>query len=227
MFKIFVVEDDENIRELVLYALKSSGFEAFGFESCNKFYKEMNKVEEQPHLIILDIMLPESDGLTILREIRSNSLFSAIPVIMLTAKASEFDKVKGLDIGADDYISKPFGVMELIARINAVLRRSNPKKANYFVLTYKNICLDTEKHTVTVDGENIVLTFKEFELLHYLLLNQQLVLSRDKILDAVWGYDFESESRTVDMHIKTLRQKLKTAGEHVITIRNVGYKLGE
>jgi two-component system alkaline phosphatase synthesis response regulator PhoP len=227
MPKIFIVEDDENIRELVIYALHSGGFDAAGFESGAALFDKLAQKDAPPDLVLLDIMLPEEDGLTILRKLRAARQYKRLPVIMLTAKGSEFDKVKGLDMGADDYIAKPFGVMELISRINAVLRRSDMQNEQAEKLSYANIAVDNARRTVTVDGEKGALTYKEYELLHYLLLNADLVLGRDKIMEAVWGYDFEGESRTVDMHIKTLRQKLGTAGEHIKTIRNVGYKIGE
>jgi len=225
---IYVVEDDANIRELVEYALRNSGFAAMGFESGVDFWAQLSKDTLLPGAVLLDIMLPQEDGLTILKKLRAHNRYNNIPVIMLTAKSSEFDKVKGLDSGADDYIAKPFSVLELISRIHAVLRRSRPLPASTAKLVYKNISFDHQRHEVAVDGEKLNLTFKEYELLHYLLLNINIVLSRDKIMATVWGYDFEGESRTVDMHIKTLRQKLGTAaGEHIKTIRSVGYKIGD
>ncbi|MPN10044.1 Transcriptional regulatory protein SrrA [bioreactor metagenome] len=172
-------------------------------------------------------MLPEQDGLSILKKLRESTQYKRLAIIMLTAKGSEFDKVKGLDMGADDYIAKPFGVMELISRINAVLRRSDVISDAGEKLAYADIALDNARRTVSAGGKKIALTFKEYELLHYLLLNTDIVLGRDKIMEAVWGYDFEGESRTVDMHIKTLRQKLGKAGEYIKTVRNVGYKIGE
>ena len=226
MPKIFMVEDDENIRELVIYALKSGGFDAVGFETGTDFFESMAKDTERPDLILLDIMLPGDDGLSILSKLRNNPQYKTLPVIMLTAKGGEYDKVKGLDMGADDYVSKPFGVTELISRINAVLRRSGTTDTTE-KLEYNGILLDNTRRIVTASGAKINLTFKEYELLHYLLVNAGLVLGRDKIMEAVWGYDFEGESRTVDMHIKTLRRKLGAAGEHIKTIRNIGYVLGE
>lgn len=223
MAKVFIVEDDENIRDLVIYALQSGGFDAAGFETGAAFFA----AADQPDLLLLDIMLPEEDGLSILTKLRNSLQFKALPIIMLTAKGSEFDKVKGLDLGADDYIAKPFGVMELISRINAVLRRSSLSGEANKKISYQNIALDNERHTVWVKEEKIPLTYKEYELLHYLLANIDIVLSREKIIQTVWGYDFEGESRTVDMHIKTLRQKLGAGGEHIKTVRNVGYKIGE
>ncbi len=227
MNKVVIVEDDDDIRELVVYALEAGGFACEGFEDGGAFFAEIEKSQELPSMILLDIMLPGDDGLTILKRLRAHAAYSKIPVIMLTAKGSETDKVKGLNMGADDYIPKPFGVTELIARINAVLRRSGEKPERVARLTYKDVILDNERHVVKADGKDVVLTFREFELLHYLLLNVDIVLSRDKLMDAVWGYDYEGESRTVDMHIKTLRQKLGQAGSHIKTVRNVGYKIGE
>jgi len=178
-----------------------------------------------PSLVILDIMLPETDGLTILKRLRSMSKAKKLPVIILTAKNSEYDKVKGLDMGADDYISKPFGVMELIARVKTVLRRSEDEKSGRQEIG--GLSLDHARREVSTEGVPVKLTYKEYELLHCLMINAGLVLSREKIIETVWGYDFEGESRTVDMHIKTLRQKLGTSGKLIKTIRNVGYKLGE
>ncbi len=223
MSKIFIVEDDENIRELILYALGGSGFESLGFEQSTELFEELNK-SNFPDLILLDIMLPLEDGLSVLKKLRDNKLYSEIPVIMLTAKGSEYDKVKGLDMGADDYVTKPFGVMELMSRINAVLRRTGNSKPDN-KLTYGNITLDNERHTVRVADNSVNLTYKEYELLYFLLINSEIVLSRDKIMEVVWGFDFECESRTVDMHIKTLRQKLGDSGEYIKTVRGVGYCL--
>jgi len=225
--KIYIVEDDENIRELVLYALRSNGFEALGFESSRGFFEELGKNATCPALILLDIMLPEEDGLSVLKRLRGDGRYQKIPVIMLTAKGSEFDRVKGLDMGADDYVTKPFGVMELLARIKAVLRRSGAGSEKEEKFCCGDIVLDHGRHIVSVGGETVNLTFKEYELLLCLMRNAGLVVSRDKIMDLVWGYDFTGESRTVDAHIKTLRQKLGTAGDHIKTIRNVGYKMGE
>lgn len=225
MNRVFIVEDDEDIRGIVDYALESSGFQVEAFEDGDTLFKELKK--DIPDIILLDIMLPEEDGISILKRIRNSEKLKAVPVIMLTAKGSEFDKVKGLDSGADDYITKPFGVMELISRINAVLRRYEKSSEPNKKLMYKNIMLDNEKHIVSVDGEHITLTYKEYELLHYLLVHTNIVLSRDKILESIWGYNFTGETRTVDMHFKTLRKKLGNAGEYIKTIRNVGYRLGE
>lgn len=225
MIKVYIVEDDADIRELVIYALKSKDYEVKGFETGTAFFAETETIA--PNLVLLDIMLPGDDGLTILKTLKNNMKFKNLPVIMLTAKGSEFDKVIGLDMGADDYLTKPFGVTELISRINAVLRRSGTTDNTTDKLEYKNISIDNARRIVFSDGENIALTYKEYELLYYLLLNKGIVLSRDKITETVWGFGFEGESRTVDMHIKTLRQKLGASGLNIKTIRNVGYKLGE
>jgi two-component system alkaline phosphatase synthesis response regulator PhoP len=224
MRKIMVVEDDEGIREIVTYALGSAGYEAQGFESGGAFF---GAPYESAALVLLDIMLPGEDGLAILKRLRANPQTKALPVIMLTAKGSELDKVKGLDLGADDYITKPFGVMELISRVGAVLRRSGGGIVESKPLANAGITLDQARRTVTAGGKTITLTYKEHELLYYLMLNAGLALSREQIMREVWGYDFEGESRTLDMHIRTLRQKLGEAGKHIQTVRNVGYKLGE
>ena len=219
MRKIYIVEDDADIREIVIYALQSAGYEARGFEKGEGFFADP---APPPDLLLLDIMLPGEDGLSILKKLRGDTRTMALPVIMLTAKGSEFDKVKGLDAGADDYIAKPFGVMELISRVNALLRRTGHQTDT---LAYQSITLDSARRVVLVEGESVSLTYKEYELLQYLLLNRGLALSRDKLMEAVWGYDFEGESRTVDMHIRSLRHKLGAAGAHIKTIRNVGYML--
>ncbi len=220
---IYCVEDDMNIRELVAYALKTSGYEAIGFENAAEFYKGLK--EGNPDLILLDIMLPDEDGISILKKLRGKNEYKDIPVIMLTAKSTEYDKVKGLDVGADDYVTKPFGVMELISRIKAVLRRSQ-KSISTDMMVLGDIRLDIQKHEVTVSGKEVVLTYKEFELLTYLMKNQGIVLSRDKILEVIWNYDYEGESRTVDVHIGSLRQKLGSSGNMIETVRGVGYKMG-
>lgn len=220
MSKIFYVEDDTNIRELVEYTLKSSGFSVKGFELAESFFEKL-KVEK-PDLILLDIMLPDKDGVSILKELRNNGDFKHIPIIMLTAKSSQLDKIKGLDEGADDYITKPFDIIELISRIKAVLRRTKPEEES---ICFNGITLNKKRHILTVDGEEITLTFKEFELLYHLLINRGIVLSRDKLMNLVWGTDFEGETRTVDVHIRTLRQKLGACGEYIKTVRNVGYKI--
>ena len=226
---VYIVEDDASIRELEIYALKNSEFEVTGFESGKSLMAQLEiKV---PDIILLDIMLPEEDGLAILSTIRQTGAYADIPVIMVTAKTSEIDAVKGLDkirglgLGADDYITKPFGVMELVSRVKAVLRRSAKKVKT--VLVYKNIELDENKHTVLVDGAEVDLTYKEYEILKHLIRNKGIVLTRDRLMEIVWGYNFEQGNRTVDVHIQSLRKKLGTAGEHIKTIRNVGYKVGE
>jgi len=220
---IFIVEDDESIREIVIYALRSAGFGALGFETGEELFVALET--KLPSLILLDIMLPKEDGLSVLKKLRKTPNFKKIPVIMLTAKNSEFDKVKGLDTGADDYISKPFGVMELIARVNAVLRRSGEEPDKR--LEVFDLSVDHARREVRAANELVKLTYKEYELLYFLMTNAEIVLSRDRILESVWGYDFEGESRTVDMHVKTLRQKLGVSGKYIKTVRNVGYKLSE
>ena len=222
MQNIYCVEDDQNIRDLVVYALGTAGFGAKGFEKSSELYEEMKK--ELPVLILLDIMLPEEDGMQILRHIRSDMTTRNIPVIMLTAKSAEFDKVMGLDSGADDYITKPFGVMEMISRVKAVLRRAG-SVSEETRLVLGGIILDAESHVVTVNGERVAFSYKVFVLLQYLVKNEGIVLTRDKLMSAVWGFDFEGESRTVDMHIKTLRQKLGSCGSMIETVRGVGYKI--
>ena len=217
---IYCVEDDESIRELVLYALKNEGYDAVGFESGEGLVNA-----KVPDLILLDIMLPGADGYSILKQLRKESQTREVPVIMLTSKTSEFDKVRALDMGADDYIPKPFGVMELLSRIRAVLRRAQPRSDAVY-LTAGGVSLDYEKHMVLANGKEVVLTPKEFDLLYYLMKNSGLVLTRDKIMNEVWGFDFEGESRTVDVHIRTLRMKLGDVGEYVQTVRGVGYKFG-
>ena len=224
MPKVYIVEDDDNIRELVLYALQPD-FTVQGFECSEDFDKAMGA--ELPDLVLLDIMLPDEDGIAILKRLRNNNKTKQLPVIMLTAKSGEYDRVKGLDLGADDYITKPFSVLELVSRIRAVLRRAGQKDDESTLFVWGNVELDIQKHTVKVEGEVIALTYKEFELLQLLMENRELVLSRDKIMSAVWGTNAEYETRTVDMHIKTLRQKLGSGSEIVKTVRGVGYKVGK
>ena len=222
---IYIVEDDAEIRELETYALKSSGFEVKSFD-CGKSLDEDVK-SCFPDLFVLDIMLPGEDGLSILKRLRAQENTKNIPVIMLTAKSSELDKVKGLDLGADDYIAKPFGILEFVSRVRALLRRSGLMKAESEESTKVSlgkIVLDTATRTVTVSGENVDLTYKEYELLKLLLSHPGLVYSRQQILEKIWGVDFNMDTRTVDMHIKTLRQKLGVQGAVIQTIRNVGYK---
>ena len=219
MALVYIVEDDRNIREIETFALRNTGYKVMGFECAKDFYKEMEN--RKPDIILLDIMLPDEDGLEIVRKLRAIAGTRGIPVIMVTAKASEIDKVKGLDMGADDYMTKPFGVMELISRVKALLRRSSAGEEKS--LHIGSVCLDIEKHSVTVDGVLCELTYKEYELLRLLMNRAGIVTSRDMILERVWGTDFEGESRTLDMHIKTLRRKLNGAGAMIKTIRNVGY----
>lgn len=218
---IYIVEDDNNIQEIEEYALKSSGFEIKCFDNAISFQEEIKN--ELPDLILLDIMLPGEDGLSVLGKLRSNSRTKHLPVIMVTAKVSEIDTVKGLDLGADDYITKPFGVMELISRVKALLRRIQSDEES--VLSYKNLEIDVVRHVCLVNGVQIELTYKEYELLKLFMSNIGIVMSRDSIMNSVWGFDYVGESRTIDMHIKTLRKKLGDAGVYIITVRNVGYKL--
>ncbi len=222
MTTIYVIEDDQNIREIETFALKNSGYEVIDFERAKDFYKELDK--KIPNLIVLDIMLPDENGLDIVKTLRRRVDTKNIPVMLVSAKTSELDKVKGLDIGADDYLCKPFGVMELISRVKALLRRSNTTNTMSNI-SYQGIVMDDEKRSVTVHNELIELTFKEYELLKLLLINRGIVLTREKLMEKVWSTDFEGVSRTLDMHIKTLRQKLKEEGSKIKTIRNVGYIL--
>jgi two-component system alkaline phosphatase synthesis response regulator PhoP len=225
MPKIFIVEDDENIRELVLYALRSADFEAFGFESGKEFFLKMEN--EIPDLAILDIMLPGEDGISILKQIRSQKQMNNLSVIMLTAKGSEYDRVLGLDLGADDYLTKPFSILELLSRVKSILRRRDRgTEKTISNLVFEDIQIDTKKHLVLVNQKSIVLTLKEFEVLKFLIVNQDIVLSREKLMNVIWGFDYQGESRTVDMHIKSLRQKLESAGHLIKTVRGVGYKIG-
>lgn len=221
---IYLVEDDNSIRELVIYTLQTTGFAAKGFACARDFWEEMKN--ELPSLVLLDIMLPDEDGLTILQKLRGANHTAKLPVIMLTAKGTEYDKVVGLDSGADDYIPKPFGMMELVSRIRALLRRAEPEKKGG-VHQVGPIVVDMGKHTVKVGGNPVTLTFKEFELLCYLMENEGIVLTRDQLLTKIWGYDFDGETRTVDVHIRTLRQKMGTASSYIETIRGVGYKMEE
>ena len=220
MALIYVVEDDQNIREIERFALQNSGYHVEEFGNAKEFYKRI--ADKLPQLILLDIMLPDEDGLAIIKKLRSMSETKRVPVIMVTAKTTELDKVKGLDLGADDYITKPFGVMELISRVKAVLRRTG-ESVEEQNLTLGEVSIDCKKHMVTVGDEVCELTFKEYELLKLLMMNAGIVMTRDVIMERVWGIDFEGESRTLDMNIKTIRQKLKDAGSRIKTIRNVGY----
>lgn len=221
MTVVYIVEDDKNILEIETFALKNAGFEVEGFECAKDFYKRLD--EKLPALILLDIMLPDEDGLEIVKKLRMRSDSKLLPILMVTAKTTEIDKVKGLDIGADDYMTKPFGVMELISRVKALLRRSSATLEKDKFLSLGSVFLDHEKHAVYVNEELCELTYKEYQLLKLLMTNAGIVTSRDQILERVWGTDFEGESRTLDMHIKTLRQKLKDAGGMIKTVRNVGY----
>lgn len=218
---IYIVEDDVNIRQMESYALKNSGFEIKELANAAEFWAACN--EQLPELLILDIMLPGEDGFSILKKLRATGRTKDLPVIMVTAKSSELDAVRGLDEGADDYIAKPFGIIEFVARVKGVLRRV--KKTLPTRLTSGDILLDDDKHQVFAAEHQLSLTFKEYELLKFLLQNCGIVLSRERIMDKVWGVDFEGESRTVDMHIKTLRQKLGDSGALIKTVRNVGYKI--
>lgn len=223
---IYCVEDEQNICELEVYTLQSVGMEAKGCGSGQELFAAMEK--EVPELIVLDIMLPDEDGMSILRRLRADKRFASVPVIMATAKGSEFDKVKGLDCGADDYIAKPFGMLEMVARIKAVLRRCNarePAVAENEIISVGNLVVNPLEHKVLVDDQEVVLTLKEYELLKKFLLNPGIVFSRDKLLNDIWGYEFSGETRTVDVHIRTLRQKLGDAGELIETIRGVGYRM--
>lgn len=219
---IYIVEDDKNIREIEMFALKNSGYAVEEFENAKSFFSRA--VEKVPDLVLLDIMLPDMDGLEIVKKLRSRPDTVRVPIILVTAKTTELDKVKGLDIGADDYLTKPFGVMELISRVKALLRRSRALQDDK-QLVLGDITLDSERREVHVGGELCELTFKEFELLKLLMVNAGIVLHRDTIMSDVWGTDYEGESRTLDMHIKTLRQKLGEAGNMIKTVRNVGYKM--
>ena len=223
---IYCVEDERNIRELIVYTLETSGYEAAGCDGATEFFEKVEP--EQAELFLLDIMLPGEDGLSILKRLKENSELKHVPVIMITAKDSEYDKVKGLDLGADDYISKPFGMMEFLARVRAVLRRGSSVQDKNFedVLEYKDLKLKKSRHLVTAGGEPVELTLKEFKLLEYLMANDGIVLTRDQLLLQVWGYEFDGESRTVDVHVRTLRAKLVACGEYIETVRGVGYRIG-
>ena len=217
---IYLLEDDDSIRDLVIYTLQSQGMEAKGFPRPSAFWEAI--AEHIPSLVLLDIMLPEEDGISVLKQLRSSARTCRLPVIMLTAKGTEYDKVLGLDAGADDYLAKPFGMMELLSRIRALLRRTE-REVNIYrcgVLT-----VDQTRHTVTVNGREVVLTQKEFEVLCLLLKNRGQVLSRERLIEDVWGYAFTGESRTVDVHVRTLRQKLGEAGAYIETVRGYGYKI--
>ncbi|MBR4905245.1 MAG: response regulator transcription factor [Clostridia bacterium] len=221
MALVYIVEDDVDIREMEAYALSSAGLSVASFPEGKAFFAAVRN--QLPDLVLLDVMLPGEDGMTVLRCLRADAATQAIPIIMVTAKTSEADKVRGLDSGADDYLTKPFGVMELVSRCKALLRRAHRKSA---VLAFESIELDDDRHRVTVDGHETELTFKEYGLLKFLLENSGTPVTRDRLMEAVWGFAFTGETRTVDMHIKTLRKKLGPAGALIETVRNVGYRIG-
>ena len=222
---IYYVEDEKNIRELVEYALLANGFEIRCFADGVSFWQGLRE-EKNPELILLDIMLPGENGMEILQRLKENAATKDIPVIMVTAKGSEYDKVLGLDSGADDYIAKPFGMMELVSRIKAVLRRTQKEEVDTD-LSYQDIRICNASHKVFVRDEEVELTKKEYNLLSYLIRNQGVVLTRDQLLNSIWGYDFDGETRTVDVHVRSLRQKLGNAGDCVTTVRGIGYRIGE
>ena len=219
---IFCVEDDAGIRNMVVYTLHSTGFEAEGLPDGAALFETLR--DKKPQLILLDIMLPGEDGLTILRKLRETPATADIPVIMATAKGSEYDKVTGLDLGADDYLAKPFGMMEMVSRVKAVLRRTAPK-AEQQLLRAGDLCLNLGEHTVTVAGERVSLTLKEFEVLRVMMENIGQVFTRDRLLGEIWGYDFDGDTRTVDVHMRTLRQKLGKCGDYIQTVRGLGYRM--
>lgn len=221
---IYCVEDERNIRELLVYTLETTGFHARGLSDGKELWTSLKK--ETPELILLDIMLPGEDGYSILEKLKTAPSTRGIPIIMVTAKEAEFDKVRGLEGGADDYITKPFGMMEFVARVKAVLRRCGQKKQEERLLQYQDLCVFVGRHEVRYKGVRVELTRKEFELLQYLLENKGLVMTRNQILCRIWGYDFDGETRTVDVHVRTLRQKLGEAGNLIETVRGVGYRIG-
>ena len=221
---IYLVEDDNSIRELVVYTLNNMDMPTQGFSKPSEFWRAME--EQLPTMILLDVMLPEEDGLHILKKLRSMPDTKKMPIMMLTAKTSEYDKVVGLDLGADDYVAKPFGMMELVARIKALIRRAEPEEKG-IEFSIGDLYVSPSRHIVKVAGENVMLTLKEFEMLCLLLENKGIVLTRGQLLDKVWGYSFDGENRTVDVHVRTLRQKLGPAGELIQTVRCVGYKIGD
>ncbi len=219
---IYCVEDDAGIRNMVVYTLRSTGFEAEGLPDGAAFFEAIKKT--RPQLVLLDIMLPGDDGLTILKKLRDNPATAEIPVILATAKGSEYDKVTGLDLGADDYLAKPFGMMEMVSRVKAVLRRTTPRQDQQ-VLQAGALSLNLGEHLVTVDGQRVTLTLKEFEVLRVMMEHVGQVFTRDRLLGEIWGYDFDGETRTVDVHMRTLRQKLGRCGDYIETVRGVGYRL--
>ena len=227
MYEIYCVEDENNIKDLIVYTLGVTGFEARGLHDGKALDEALSDPEKSlPDLILLDIMLPGEDGISILRRLKEDARFRAIPIIMLTARGAEYDKVQALDLGADDYVTKPFGMMELVSRIKAVLRRASSYSKDDTV-RFGRLEISEKKRSVLADGEQVVLTNKEFELLNFLLRSPGIVMTRDQLLDEIWGHDFSGESRTLDVHIATLRQKLGSAGEVIETIRGVGYRLRE
>ena len=221
---IYVLEDEESIRELIIYTLNGQKMEAKGFSTPSEFWEAIS--EKVPSLVLLDIMLPEEDGFSILEKLRAAPATKRLPIIMLTAKGSEYDIVRGLDIGADDYIPKPFRMMELLSRIRALLRRSGANDGRMEEYRVGNLYVNPTRHEVQVDGKDVVLTLKEFELLNLLISRQGIVFTRAQLLDEIWGYGFDGESRTVDVHVRTLRQKLGPAGNYIETVRGIGYKIG-
>jgi len=219
---IWCVEDDPGIRDIEVYALRSTGLEARGFSDGSAFWSALQK--EQPDLVILDVMLPGEDGVSLLKRMKAHNRFRQIPVIMATAKGAEFDKVQTLDLGADDYLVKPFGMMEMVSRVKAVLRRCQPKQADE-AIRLQGLVLNPHEHTVTADGQRILLTYKEFELLRLFMSQPGTAFTREQLLSSVWNTEYMGETRTVDMHIRTLRQKLGSYGDLIETVRNVGYRL--
>ena len=219
---IWCVEDDSSIRDIEVYALTSTGFEAKGFEDGDSFWDALQS--EKPELVVLDVMLPSKDGVTLLRLMKASEAFSDIPVIMASAKGTEFDKIQSLDLGADDYLVKPFGIMEMVSRVKAVLRRCKPVQETK-LLRLDGLALNPDEHTVTINGERVILTYKEYELLHLFLSHPGVALTREQLLSSVWNTEYAGETRTVDMHIRTLRQKLGSYSNIIETVRNVGYRL--
>ncbi len=219
---IWCVEDDASIRDIEVYALSSTGFEARGFEDGDSFWDALQA--EKPELVVLDVMLPGRDGVTLLKMMKASDAFREIPVIMATARGTEYDKIQSLDLGADDYLVKPFGIMEMVSRVKAVLRRCRPAKQEH-LLKAEGLVLNPEEHTVTVDGERVILTYKEYELLQLFLSQPGIAFTREQLLACVWNTEYFGETRTVDMHIRTLRQKLGSYGSLIETVRNVGYRL--
>jgi two-component system alkaline phosphatase synthesis response regulator PhoP len=220
MTRIYCVEDDQSIREIEIYTLNSTGFEAEGFQDARSFFEAIKT--KKPDLVLLDIMLPQEDGISVLRRLRSASETSDLPVIIASARGTEFDKIKGLDLGADDYLVKPFGMMEMVSRVKAVLRRFSPKEES--VLERNEIFISVTRHTVHVSGQEVELTLKEFDLLRLLMSHPGIVYTREQLLNQVWGSEYDGETRTVDVHVRTLRQKLGDAGTHIDTVRGIGYR---